>query len=299
MTAGMSRPARLSPVALSILTVLVAMVSIQTGASLAKRLFPVVGAPGTTTLRLFFAALILGLIWRPWRGRLTRRELLAVVTYGASLGGMNLLFYLALERIPLGIAVAIEFTGPLAVALFASRKPLDFVWAALAVCGIVLILPISEASQALDWVGVGFALGAGLCWALYILFGQRAGATVHGGKAAALGMATAALLVCPIGVAHAGSALLDWSILPFALGVAVLSSALPYSLEMIALKHLPTRTFGILMSVEPALGALSGLLLLGERLALAQWVAIACIILASVGSSASSREKVATPEVNP
>ncbi len=301
MATRMSERARLSPVALSILTVLVAMASIQFGASLAKRLFPVVGAPGTTALRLFFATLILGLVWRPWRGKLTRRELLAVVTYGASLGGMNLLFYLALARIPLGIAVAIEFTGPLAVALFASRRPLDFLWAALAVCGIVLILPISGASKALDWVGVGLALGAGLCWALYILFGQKAGASVHGGKATALGMATAALLVCPIGVADAGRALLDWSILPFALGVAVLSSALPYSLEMIALKQLPTRTFGILMSVEPALGALSGLLFLGERLTVGQWVAIACIILASVGSSASSQEnaKVATPEVTP
>jgi len=303
MTTRTTQRTRLNPVALSILTLVVAMVSIQSGASLAKRLFPVVGAPGTTALRLFFAALLLGLLWRPWRGRLTRRELRAVVTYGASLGGMNLLFYLALERIPLGIAVAIEFTGPLAVALLASRKPLDFLWAALAVCGIVLILPIAGTSKALDWVGVGFALGAGLCWALYILFGQKAGASVHGGKATALGMATAALLVCPIGAAHAGGALLDLSILPFALGVAVLSSALPYSLEMIALQQLPTRTFGILMSLEPAIGALSGLLFLGEQLTLAQWVAIGCIILASVGSSAASsaatREQVTTPEINP
>lgn len=290
---------RPSPVALAILTVVIAMVSIQVGASIAKRLFPAVGATGATALRLFFATLILGLIWRPWRGKLTRRELLAVVTYGASLGGMNLLFYLALARIPLGIAVAIEFTGPLAVALFASRKPLDFVWAALAVCGIVLILPISGASKALDWVGVGFALGAGLCWALYILFGQKAGAAVHGGKATALGMATAALIACPIGIAHAGTALLDPAILPFAIGVAILSSALPYSLEMMALQRIPTRTFGILMSLEPAIGALSGLLFLHEQLALGQWVAIGCIILASVGSSASAQEKVATPEVNP
>ncbi|ATB44600.1 EamA family transporter [Corallococcus macrosporus] len=277
------------PVTVAVLTLLVAMASIQTGASLAKRVFPVLGAAGATALRVFFAALILAAVFRPWRQRLTRQELLSVLIYGAALGGMNLTFYLALERIPLGIAVAIEFTGPLALAILSTRRPIDFLWALLAVAGILLILPLTETSGALDWLGVFWALVAATCWALYILFGQRAGGAVHGGTAASLGMLTAAVLVLPFGVAHAGAKLLDVSLLPIILGVAVLSSALPYSLEMYALKALPTRTFGILMSVEPALAALSGLLLLNERLSGTQWAAIGCIVLASVGSAATSR----------
>lgn len=276
--------------AFAVLTLLVAMLSIQGGASLAKRLFPVLGAPGTTALRLLFAALLLVAFWRPWRQRLTRKQLRAVAVYGAALGVMNLTFYMALARIPLGIAVAIEFTGPLAVAIFSTRRPVDFLWALLAVAGILLILPLSKASGPLDLLGVFWALVAGGCWALYIIFGQRSVAVVHGGTAASLGMVAASLLVVPVGVAHAGTALLDVSLLPFALGVAVLSSALPYSLEMIALKALPARTFGILMSLEPALAAVSGLLFLGERLSLQQWVAIGFIILASVGSAATSRK---------
>jgi inner membrane transporter RhtA len=287
------------PVGMAVLAVLAAMSTIQGGASLAKGLFPAVGAQGATALRLAFAALILLVVWRPWRQKLTGRELRVVMVYGAALGVMNLTFYLALERIPLGIAVAIEFTGPLAVALLATRRALDFVWALLAVAGILLILPLSEASQALDPVGVVLALAAGTCWALYILFGQRASAAVHGGTATSLGMVTAALLVFPFGVAHAGRALLDVSLFPMALGVAVLSSALPYSLEMIALKALPTRTFGILMSLEPALAALAGLLFLREQLTVLQWVAIGCVILASAGSAASSRQTVVAPVAAP
>ncbi|MFP2960225.1 threonine/homoserine exporter RhtA [Myxococcus sp. 1LA] len=285
------------PVTVAVLTLLVAMTSIQMGASLAKRVFPVLGATGATALRVFFAALILAAVFRPWRKRLTRQELLSVVIYGAALGGMNLTFYLALERIPLGIAVAIEFTGPLALAIFSTRRPIDFLWALLAVAGILLILPLGDTSGTLDWLGVFWALVAATCWALYILFGQRAGGAVHGGTAASLGMLTAAVLVMPFGVAHAGTKLLDVSLLPIILCVAVLSSALPYSLEMYALKALPTRTFGILMSLEPAMAAMSGLLLLNERLSLVQWAAIGCIILASLGSSATSRKpaEVAAP----
>jgi inner membrane transporter RhtA len=290
------------PVAFAVLTLLLAMLSVQGGAALAKRLFPVFGAQGTTALRVLFAALLLLAVFRPWRQRLTRQQLWAVLVYGAALGLMNLTFYLSLERIPLGIAVAIEFTGPLSVAVFSSRRPVDFVWALLAVAGILLILPLSESSQALDWLGVFWALVAGSCWALYIVFGQRAVAQVHGGTATSLGMVVAALLVVPVGVAHAGSALLDVSLLPFALGVAVLSSALPYSLEMIALKELPARTFGILMSLEPALAALSGLVFLAEKLTVTQWVAIGLVILASVGSSATAKRPppvAEAPEVTP
>jgi len=293
----MSRPGGLtSPRTSAVLMVLLGMSSIQVGASLAKRLFPVVGAQGTTALRLFFASLILLAVWRPWRKRLTRAEVRPILIYGAALGVMNLTFYLALERIPLGIAVAIEFTGPLAVALLSTRKAVDFIWALLAVAGVVMILPLTGSAAALDWMGVGWALVAGLCWALYILFGQKAGAAVHGGTATTLGMLTAALLVVPFGVAKAGTALLDVSLLPFVLGIAVLSSALPYSLEMVALKEIPTRTFGILMSLEPALGALAGLLFLGERLSVVQGLAIGFIVLASAGSALSSKQSPATSE---
>ncbi|NTX16315.1 EamA family transporter [Myxococcus sp. CA051A] len=285
-----------SPRTSAVLLLLVAMSCIQVGASLAKRLIPVVGAQGTTALRLVFASLILLAIWRPWRKRLTRAELRSVLVYGASLGVMNLTFYLALERIPLGIAVAIEFTGPLAVALLSTRKAVDFIWALLAVAGVVMILPLAGTGKALDWVGVGWALVAGTCWALYIVFGQKAGASVHGGTAASLGMLTAALLVVPFGVAQAGTSLLDVSLLPAVLGIAVLSSALPYSLEMMALKELPTRTFGILMSLEPALGALAGLLFLDERLSWVQALAVGFIVLASVGSALSSKRTPSTPE---
>jgi inner membrane transporter RhtA len=274
----------------SIGTLLVAMASIQIGASVAKNLFPVVGAVGATFLRLLFATLILFVIWKPWRGKLNTREMTAIALYGAALGFMNLLFYMALERIPLGIAVALEFTGPLTIALASSRKALDFIWAALAIVGIIMIMPLTHASRELDPVGMLFALGAGGCWALYILFGQRAGSSVHGGRATALGMLVAFLVVLPVGIGHAKGIVISYDILPIALVVSVLSSALPYSLEMFALKKLPTQTFGILMSLEPALAALSGLLFLGEYLSFIQWLAIACIMVASVGSSFSAKQ---------
>jgi inner membrane transporter RhtA len=282
----------LDSTAFSMMTLLVAMLSIQTGAALAKQLFQGLGAQGTTLLRLGLAALCLCGFWRPWHQRHTRREVIAVLAYGLSLGAMSLSFYMAIERIPLGIAVAIEFTGPLAVAVLSSRKPSDFLWVALATGGLVLILPISQATAALDPLGVFYALCAGICWALYILFGQRAGASAHAGTVTALGMAVAALLVLPMGAAHAGSALFKLSNLPLALGVAILSSALPFSLEMVALKRLPAKNFGILMSLEPALGAISGRLLLDEHLAATQWMAISCIILASIGSSFRGRSHV-------
>lgn len=217
---------------------LIAMASIQSGASLAKSMFPLVGAQGTTALRLFFAALILLLLLRPWRKRLSLQSLRSVVVYGIALGGMNLLFYLSVRTVPLGIAVALEFTGPLLVAILSSRRLLDFLWIGLAVFGIWLLLPLGNSAEPLDLVGAAYALGAGVCWALYILFGQRAGAD-HGAQGAALGVLVAAILVVPIGVAHAGADLLDPALIPLALGVAVLSTALPYTLEMVALTRLP------------------------------------------------------------
>ncbi|WP_260960567.1 threonine/homoserine exporter RhtA [Pseudomonas citri] len=270
----------LFPVAL----ILIAMASIQSGASLAKSMFPVIGAQGTTTLRLIFASIIMLILLRPWRAKLTAQSLRTVIVYGMALGGMNFLFYMSLRTVPLGIAVALEFTGPLAVAIYASRRAIDFLWIALAVVGLLLLIPTGATRAGVDLIGAGYALGAGVCWALYILFGQKAGAD-NGVQTAALGVMIAALLVAPIGLVHAGSALLTPSLIPIAIGVAILSTALPYTLEMIALTRMPARTFGTLMSIEPAFGALSGLVFLQEYLSLAQWAAIICIILASVGAT--------------
>ena len=282
---------------LAVLAVLVAMLSFQTGASLAKQLFPLVGPVGTTTLRLTFGALILCAIWRPWRQKLTRAELRTIAIYGVAIGGMNLCFYIALKTLPLGIGVAVEFIGPLAVAVIASRRAIDFVWAALAAAGIVLILPIFRASAQADLHGILWALLAGACWGVYILIGQRAGASVHGGTVTALGMATGALCVLPVGVAVVGKPLLNPVILPLGIAVAILSGAFPYTLEMIGLKRLPAHTFGVLMSVEPALGAVMGRILLHEKLAALQIVAIACVIAASAGSTLSSRRSAPVSDV--
>lgn len=285
-----TQPRSLAATLFPIGLLLIAMASIQSGASLAKSMFPLIGAQGTTTLRLIFASIIMLLILRPWRVRVTRNTLRNVIIYGMALGCMNFLFYMALQTVPIGIAVALEFTGPLAVAIFSSRRPIDFLWIALAIVGLLLLLPAGHGGQALDPVGAAYALGAGVCWALYILFGQRAGAE-HGIQSAALGVVVAALFVAPIGIAHAGSALLTPALIPMALGVAVLSTALPYSLEMVALTRIPARTFGTLMSIEPAFGALSGLLFLGEVLTITQWLAILAIITASVGTTLSMRKE--------
>ena len=270
---------------------LIAMTSVQTGASLAKSLFPAVGAQGTTTLRLVFASILMLLILRPWRATFTAKSLRAVLIYGVALGGMNLLFYMAIRTIPLGIGVALEFTGPLAVALLHSRKITDFLWIVLAVTGLALLIPMGRADS-LDQIGALYALGAGVCWAAYIMFGQKAG-NDHGVQGAALGVLIAAIFIAPIGIAHAGSALLDPALIPVALGVAILSTALPYTLEMFALTRMPVRTFGTLMSMEPAVGALTGLLFLHESLSVTQWLAIGAIIVASAGATLTTRDEPA------
>lgn len=274
------RTSTLVPVA----CLVVAMASIQTGAAIAKGLFPVVGPLGAVTLRVLFAAALLGIVLRPWRVRRTPEAWRSVLIYGVALGGMNCLFYAALRTVPLGIATALEFTGPLAVAMLASRRAVDFLWIALAVGGLLLLLPLGGSFAGVDPLGGALALAAGVCWALYILFGQKAGAE-HGLQTTAVGMTIAAVVVLPFGVATAGKTLLSPGILPAALVVAVLSSALPYTLEMVALPRLPAKTFGTLMSAEPAFGAVSGLLLLGERLVMQQWLAIAAIVVASVGTT--------------
>ncbi|EKT4468630.1 threonine/homoserine exporter RhtA [Pseudomonas sp. p1(2021b)] len=288
-----NQPRSLAATLFPIGLLLIAMASIQSGASLAKSMFPAVGAQGTTALRLVFASIIMLLLLRPWRARMNAATLRSVVIYGLALGGMNLLFYMSVRTVPLGIAVALEFTGPLAVAILASRRVVDFLWIGLAIIGLLLLIPVGQSGQAVDLVGAAYALGAGVCWALYILYGQRAGAE-HGIQTAALGVLVAALFVAPIGIAHAGSALLAPALIPVALGVAVLSTALPYSLEMVALTRMPARTFGTLMSIEPVFAALSGLLFLGEVLSLSQWLAILAIITASVGATLSMRKETPT-----
>jgi inner membrane transporter RhtA len=260
-----------------------AIVTLCVGTSFAKQLFPLVGAQGTTAYRVGFSALILVALWRPWRHPLSRADLTAVALYGAVMGLMNLSFYMALRTIPLGLAIAIEFTGPLALALIHSRKLVHFVWIGLAAMGLLLLLPLKPGAGALDPVGVGFAATAAVLWALYIVLGKRTG-HMHAGRTVALGMSTAALIVAPIGLASAGADLFHPRVLMLGLVVAVLSSAIPYSLEMVALKGIPKRSFGVMLSAEPAVGALAGLLMLGERLAPLQWLAIGCIIAASAGT---------------
>ncbi|KAB1070478.1 EamA family transporter [Methylobacterium planeticum] len=269
------------------------IVSLCVGTAFAKHLFPAVGAAGTTAYRVGFAALLLCAVWRPWRWRLSGRDAGTLALYGAVLGAMNLLFYLSLRTIPLGIAVAIEFTGPLAVALLASRRLADVLWVGLAALGLALLLLPGwltagpGAMRPLDPTGLACVLGAALCWALYIVFGQQAG-RLHGGQAVSLGLGVAALVVLPAGIAEAGAALLDPRLIGLGLAVAILSSALPYSLEMVALKRLPRQTFGVLLSLEPAIAALAGLAILSERLSLPEGCAIACIVAASAGSTVSA-----------
>ena len=283
-------------IAAPIAVLIAAMFCFQLGAVVAKGLFPILGAAGTTALRMGLASLILLAVWRPWRMRFRPRELRVIVYYGLALGCMNFFFYLSLSTIPLGIAVALEFAGPLALAMAASRRAIDFLWILMAALGLVALLPLGFGSRTLDSMGVAYGLAAGVFWALYIHYGRKAGAA-HGGQTTALGMLVGAIVIVPIGAVQAGAQLLSPAILPAALGVAVLSSALPYSLEMLAMPRLPTRTVGVLMSLDPALGALSGLCFLGERLSWLQWAAIASIMAASAGSAATSRTD--TPQLLP
>ncbi|WP_297512420.1 DMT family transporter [uncultured Caulobacter sp.] len=275
-----------------------AIVTLCVGASFAKSLFPAVGAQGTSAYRVGFSALILLTVWRPWRWPLSRADLAKVAAYGAVMGLMNLCFYMAIRTVPLGLAIAIEFTGPLAVAVSSSRKLIHFVWIGLAALGLALLLPINPGMARLDPVGVAFAGAAAVLWALYILLGKRTG-HLHAGRTVALGMATAALIVAPIGVLSAGATLFQPRLLALGAAVAVLSSAIPYSLEMIALRGIPKRSFGVMLSLEPAVGALAGLVMLHERLVPTQILAIAAIVSASVGTILTTPPGAAAEEAAP
>ncbi|MFH9400807.1 EamA family transporter [Streptomyces sp. NPDC017638] len=265
--------------------VLLGIVSVQVGSALAKHLFDAVGSFGTVALRLFFAAAVLVLLWRP-SPRMPRRTWTVILGYGVTLGLMNLCFYLALSRIPLGIAVTTEFLGPLAVALAGSRRWPDAVWAVLAAGGVVLLM---EGGGDLDLLGLLFALAAGTCWGLYILVGAALGRHTSEGDGLALGMAVAALIAVPFGVADSGTALLQPWVLLAGLGVALLSSVIPYSLDLEALRKVPPHVFGILMSLEPAMAALIGLVVLEESLHWTQWIAVLCVVAASAGATRGAR----------
>ncbi|WP_207461125.1 EamA family transporter [Azospirillum sp. SYSU D00513] len=267
--------------ALPLLFLLASLLSQYVGAASAKSLFPLVGAEGVTALRVGISAVLLLALWRPWRSRVGGRDLRNLIVYGATLGAMNLCIYRAMELIPIGIAIAIEVTGPLAVALLGSRRLRDVLWIVCAAAGLGLLLPVEGA--ALDPLGVAYAAAAALCWALYIVFGKRA-SSLPGGSAVAWGMLVAATFTVPLGAAHAGAALLAPGVLLVGLAVAVLSSMAPYSLEMAALRRLPSHVFGLAVSASPAVASIVGFVLLGERLSLLQWAAVALVMLASAGS---------------
>lgn len=268
----------------SVLLLLVSMSSIQASASLAKTIFPVVGPAGTTALRLLVASAILLAVMRPWTKNIPRSAWKLIAVFGLATASMNLCFYEALSRIPLGVAVALEFTGPLTVAMLSSRRLIDMVWVILAAAGLVILLPLRQNADSIDPLGALLALASGVCWALYIVFGKKAGSSLDK-SCVALAMLVGSCAVFPVGLAASGTALFTPEILPLALLLGIFSSALPYGVEIIALKNLPSRTFSILMSLEPALAALSGFLFLGEQLNLAQWTALAAIMTASVGST--------------
>lgn len=275
---------RLSGRFVPVLLIVIAMISVQSGASLAKKLFPLVGASGATSLRLLVGAIALTLFFKPWRSRLTPGNLAPLLIYGIVLGGMNFLFYQSILTLPLGVAVAFEFTGPLAVAIFSSRRAIDFLWILLAIGGLMLLLPIGHTISNIDIGGALYALAAGGCWALYIIFGKKSGMK-NGPTSVALGVSIATVCFAPIGFWQNSSTMFSLDVLPLALGVGVLSTALPFSLEMMALTRIPSRTFGTLMSLEPAVGALSGMVILGEHLTWLQWSALAAIVLASAGAT--------------
>jgi inner membrane transporter RhtA len=271
------------------LLVLGSVMSVQFGAGLAATMFDELGAAGVSLLRLAFAAVIVAVIWRPRpRDFRTPGALRAALLYGAALGLMNLLFYEAVARIPLGIAVTIEFVGPLAVAVAGSRRRLDVLWVVFAAAGIGLLGLQTGGADGLDPVGVAFALGAAACWAAYIVLAQRLGDRVAGGAGLGLGMIVAALVPIGPGIAVGGAALLDPALLAQGAAVALLSSVIPYTLEFAALRRMARHVFGVLMSIEPAMAALAGFVVLGQRLSPRDLAGIGLVVVASVGAATAS-----------
>jgi len=289
VSATVDRASATAPIA----GLLVSMTSVQSGAAVAKALFPLAGVGPTIALRVGFGAVLLCLAMRPWRLRVRRDAWSPLIVYGVSLGVMNFLFYQALDRLPIGIAVAVEFIGPLSLAVLTSRRVIDFLWIVLAAAGLGLLLPLLQ-QRSVSLTGLLCALGAAACWALYIVFGRQVGHRT-GPSGVALGSLIAAMLIVPVGLLGTPALALSRAVLLRGLAVAALSTALPYSLEMIALSRLPTRTFSVLMSLEPVIGALCGLVFLGESLRPTQWLAILLIIAASIGTATTAHPEPMAP----
>ena len=291
---GRSIAARLSDGSRSVpptALVMLSIVSVQLGAAIAKSLFDSLGPGGTVFLRIAFASLVLLLLVRPKLRGHDRNAYLVAGLFGLALALMNFSIYLAIDRIPLGVAVTLEFVGPLGVAVAGSRRMLDVLWVALAAAGILLLAPLGAfGGMDLDPVGVAFALLAGCLWASYILLSARTGSAFPGGTGLVIALCVGTIVLAPVGIAGAGSALLDPKLLVAGFGVAMLSSAIPFSLEMEALRKIPTRIFGVLMSLEPAVAALAGLVVLGERLGLRAVVAVVFVTVAAAGASLFGRQ---------
>jgi inner membrane transporter RhtA len=279
---------RLAPRALFL--VALAVGSVQFGAALARTLFDDIGPAGTVLVRIAIAAVVLMLLWRPAVRGHSRDQWRLVVAFGVSLAVMNLCFYEALDRIPLGLAVTFEFVGPLGVALAGSRRALDLAWVALAGGGILLIA--SPGTSDLDGLGVLYALLAGAAWAAYILLSARTGRAFPGGSGLALAMCVGAVLLVPAGIADAGDELLDVEVLLIGAAVAMLSSAIPYSAELEALRLMPEHVFGVLLSLEPAVAALAGYLVLDQELGARELVGIAFVMAATAGAVAGTRAPI-------
>jgi inner membrane transporter RhtA len=269
--------------------VLGAIASVQLGSALATTIFHEVGPGGAVLLRLVAASAVLCAVSRPTLRARSRRQLGLAVVFGLVLAAMNMTFYHALQRIPLGITVTLEFVGPLGVAVLGSRRRLDLVWVALALAGILALT--RGGSHGLDALGVVLALVAGACWGAYILVNARVGQTFADGSGLALAMCVASIASLPIGMAEGGSQLIAPHSLVLGASVGILSSAIPYSLELEALRRIATHVFGVLMSLEPAFAALAGLIVLGQGLSARELVGIALVVAASAGASLAARRK--------
>jgi len=269
------------------LLIVAGAVSLQTGSAVATRLFDSLGAPGVLALRMGIGALVLWLGTRAWRQRPGRGAVVPVVVFGLVLGAMNLLFYLALERIPLGVTVALELVGPLAVAIAGSRRWLDLLWVALAAGGVLVLT--NPATSGLDPVGVALALGAGACWAGYVLAGSRVAHRVPGGSGLAWAMVLASVWLVPLGVFTAGSDLLRPELLLAGAAVALMSSVLPYSLELVALRRVSTAAFGIMLSLQPAVATLAGFAVAGQNPTPVTLLGIGLVVAASLGAVPARR----------
>lgn len=279
-------------VLLPVAAIIGATAAFQVGAALAKSLFPAVGPQGAATLRIVLGAALLLLVTRPWRGWPAKPPLASMVGLGLATAGAILFFYLAIGRLPQGVAIALQFLGPLGVAIAGSRRPSDLIWTALAAAGVWGLVGQGLGKAGLDPLGVVWALCAAASWAAYIVWGQTASRAFKSATPA-LAVGIAALIITPVGVHHAGAALLDPALIPLALLVALISTAIPFSLEMYALPRMPARTFAVLTSLEPAFGALFGLVILHETLAPAQIAGVAAVIAAAAGAAWSSQTRPA------